>query len=89
MANATINTLVRYSGSDTNVSLRTEEIPARLAVRWIASDRQAAAHVHVYEVTDRDGNHLHVANVQHGPRWERTDDVTDIFVIPSAALADL
>lgn len=48
------------------------------------------AAVNVYACTDRDGEPLHIAYVQHAvDRWSNVTGVADIYEIPTATLTDL
>jgi hypothetical protein len=90
MVNATLNTLVRYTGHAETVHLAPTPVPIGLAMRWIEDDRKTTENVQVYETTDRDGHPLHVVYVHFGAhRWRNADDVVDVFEIPAPALTHL
>ncbi|MFB7517439.1 hypothetical protein [Streptomyces sp. NPDC056144] len=68
--------------------------PQRLTIHTarvtISAARKTATSVHVYETTDRDGIAFHIGYVHYGPeRWDNGSFITDIYVIPTAALTDL
>ncbi|MFJ5708900.1 hypothetical protein [Streptomyces sp. NPDC093105] len=66
-----------------------EALSADMARKCIRMGRRVADAVSEYETTDRDGNHVRVVHVHHGPRrWSHVLFVTDIYEIP-AALTDL
>ncbi|WP_327168807.1 hypothetical protein [Streptomyces subrutilus] len=90
MRPVTFHTLVRYRGNEFTSRWCPEQLSVDTARRCIGRGRRAAATVHVYETTDRDGHSLHVAYLHFGPGiWDNADFLTDIYEIPTEALTSL
>ncbi|MFE7596924.1 hypothetical protein [Streptomyces sp. NPDC057494] len=90
MRPVTLHRLSRRSDADRTGHWRPVRLTVHTARVSISAARKTADTVHVFETTDRDGISLHVAHVHLGPEhWSNGGFVTEIYVIPTAALTDL